>query len=67
MEEKSNAEHADAMPESSGTILGGGEMDERIRSFSWSGTRLESIADWHKSLSFAVNMMLQSPTSMVVL
>lgn len=48
-------------------IFDGGEMGRRIRSFDWSKTSLGPIRDWPQSLTFAVNMMLQSPTSIAVL
>ena len=48
-------------------IFGGGEMGRRIRSFNWSNSSLGPISSWPKSLTFAINMMLQSPASMALL
>lgn len=48
-------------------IRGIGEMGQRIRSFDWSKTPLGPIATWPQSLCFSVNMILQSPASLVVL
>lgn len=48
-------------------IWGDGEMAHRIRSFDWSTTSLGPVATWPQSLCFSVNMMLQSPASLVVL
>lgn len=49
------------------TFWGGGEMGERIRSFDWEKTSLGPVYQWSQTLITAVNIILQSPASMVIL
>ena len=45
----------------------GGEMERLIREYDWSSTSLGSIASWPQSLRTAVNIVLHSPTPLVML
>ncbi|KAA3436815.1 PAS domain S-box protein [Rufibacter hautae] len=49
------------------SILGGGELGNLIRGYAWDSTLLGPISEWSLSLRMAVNLILQSPTPMVML
>ena len=67
MKERPRTVNGDAIHDSSKIIFGESEMANQIRAFDWSKTSLGAINKWPQSLRFAVNMMLQSPASLVVL
>ncbi len=48
------------------SIIGGGELGDLIRSHDWASTGLGPIAEWSLSLRMTVNLILQSPTPMVM-
>lgn len=49
------------------SIVGEGEMVERIRAYDWTTTGLGPISGWPQSLLTAVNLMIQSPVPIVML
>ncbi len=67
MERRFNSKKANNPPSHTNSIVGGGEMGRRIRSYNWAETSMGPVKGWSQCLTFAVNMMLQSPSPMVLL